>query len=75
MHVFAAIDLILQRMLLVEMRLLEIFLETRAEVAADLALQVAGHPLTLELDHAELVAGMGRHGVLIQGADAADLLQ
>ena len=35
-HVFAAVDLVLQRMLLVEMGLLEIFLKPRTEVAAHL---------------------------------------
>ena len=35
-HVLAAVDLVLQRMLLVEMGLLEIFLKPRTEVAAHL---------------------------------------
>ena len=35
-HVFTAVDLVLQRMLLVEMGLLEIFLKPRTEVAAHL---------------------------------------
>ena len=35
-HVFAAVDLVLQRMLLVEMGLLEIFLKPRTEVATHL---------------------------------------
>ena len=53
--VLAADNIRLQQVLLVEVRLLEIFLKAGTEIAADLALQVSGHPFTLELDHPELL--------------------
>ena len=74
-HVLAAVDLVLQRVLLVEVRLLQMFLKPRTEVSTHLALQVASDPLPLELDHPELGAGVGGHSVLVQGADATHLLQ
>ena len=74
-HVLAAVDLVLQRVLLVEVRLLQMFLEPRTEVSTHLALQVTSDPLPLELDHPELGAGVGGHRVLVQGADATHLLQ
>ena len=74
-HVLAAVDFILQRVFLVEVSLLEIFLEAGTEVSAHLTLQVAGHTLPLELDHPKLWAGVGQLGVVKQGGDAADLLR
>ena len=73
-HVFAAVDLVLQRMLLVKMSFLEIFLKPRTEVAAHLTLQVPRDPAALELDHPENTAGVALLGVVVQLGDAAHLL-
>ena len=73
-HVLAADDLVLQRVLLVEMMFLEIFLKARTEISADLTLQVARHSLALELHHSEPVLAVLLTIVLKQFADATRFL-
>ena len=57
-----------------EVSLLEVFLKTRTEVAADLTLEVAGDTFALEPHHSEHAAVVEVVVVLLQLPDTADLL-